>query len=248
MRVASRYPVLTGFAIVLGGFFIFAAFFVISRVITDPDHVVVTAFEVDGKNDNGTVVVTINHLSYHPATKVRGLFTRQANAVARPEYIQVDGTIALSGESSMATVLVGPALIEVDSEGRVERDIRTRGNSCFTSGWPPLAVQLSTRPGDFTIRIPVRDDPIAASLLNSIRNGNMPPVTLTGIYSTVNECESYDVVLAALPHEITVGPISAGPGIKQDFYPYGEPRFQEPADSGRELWREWARGWVPGEF
>ena len=76
----------------------------------------------------------------------------------------------------------------------------------------------------------------------------MPPVTFTGIHSSVQECESIEVMLATTPHEITVDPISLGPGVVQDFYPYGVPRFTEPGHPKREYWIEWARGWVPGEF
>ena len=100
IRSATRFPVLTGLVIVVGGFFIFAIIFVATRLITDPDHVVVTSFEVVGENDNGKVAVTIDRISYHPATKVRGIFSRQSDSTARPEYIQVDGTIALSAGSS----------------------------------------------------------------------------------------------------------------------------------------------------
>jgi hypothetical protein len=248
IRTASRYPFLTGLAVVLGGFLIFSAVFVISRLITETDHVAVTEFEADGENDDGKIAVTINRVTYHPATTVRGIFSRRADATARPEYVQVDGTIALSADSSIAAVLVGPALLLVGSEEPLEREVRTRGNSCWSSGWPPLVVEISKRPGDFTVRIPVRDDPVATRILDSIRNGEMPPITLTGIYSTAGECESFDALTATTPQEITVGPLSTGPGVKKDFYPYGEPRFQEPGDSDRLFWNEWARGWVPGEF
>ena len=248
IRLATRFPLLTGLVIVIGGFFIFAIFFVATRLITDPDHVVVTSFEVGGENDNGKVAVTIDRISYHPATKVRGIFSRQSDSTARPEYIQVDGTIASSADSSMATALVGPAIILVGSGGRVEREIRTRGNSCSSSGWPAMALQVKAKPGDFSIRIPVHGDPVAATILDSIRNGRMPLITITGIYLTDHECESLEVIQAATPHEITIETIGKGPGVTQDFYPYGEPRFNEPDDSARQFWHEWARGWAPGEF
>ena len=248
IRAVKRYPLLTVLAIVLGGYFIFATFFLVSRLLVDPDHVVVTAFEAEGENDDDRVALTINRVTYHPATKVRGLFMRQSKSTARPEYIQVDGTIALNADSTGVTALVGSAYIQVESGGGVEHDLRTRGNPCWSSGWPPMALQLKTKPSDFTIRIPVRDDPAATMLLAHIRNGTMPPVTFTGIYSSVQECESIEVMLATTPHEITVDPISLGPGAVQDFYPYGVPRFTDPGGPKREYWIEWARGWVPGEF
>ena len=248
IRMATRFPVLTGLVIIVSGFFIYAVVFVSTRLIINPDHVVVTSFEVDGENDDGSVTVTIDRISYHPATKVRGIYGRQTDSTARPEYIQVDGTIALSAGSSITTALIGQAIIPAGPESRVEREIRTRGNSCLSSGWPPMALQIESRPGDFSIRIPVRDNPGAATILDSIKNGKIPPITITGIYSTDRECESLDVIQATTPHEITVETISKGPGVKQDFYPYGEPRFNDPDDADRERWQEWARGWVPGEF
>jgi hypothetical protein len=248
IRMATRFPLLTVLAIVIGGFFIFAIIFVATRLVTNPDHVVVTSYEVGGENDNGKVAVTINRISHHPATKVRGIYSRQADSTARPEYIQVDGTIALSTESSRATALIGPAIVEGESGERVEREIRTRGNSCISSGWPTMALQIKARPVDFSIRIPLRDDPVAATILDSIKDGKMPPITIKGIYLTDHECESLEVIQASTPQEISLEPISKGPGVRLDFYPYGEPRFDESADKKRQLWREWARGWVPGEF
>jgi hypothetical protein len=248
IRAVSRYPFLTGLAIVLGGFFIFAAFLIISRVIVDPDHVVVTSYKAEGKKDDGKVELTINRVSYHPATKVRGLFIRQSSATARPEYVQVDGTVALSADFSGVMALVGPALIPVDSVGQLEREIRTRGNPCLSSGWPSTALQLKTTPSDFTIRIAISDDFYATTLLAAIRNGQMPPITLKGIYITNHKCEPVGVMMASRSHEITVEAISLAPGVVQDFYPYGLPRFREPGDIKGEYWKEWARGWVPGEF
>ena len=249
-RSASRYPVLTGFIIILSGFFIFAAVFIGTRVFVDPDHVVVTEFDVEGAYDDGTVAVTINRVSYHPATRVRGIFSRRSSVTARPEYVQIDGTIALSVDSGMALIMAGPALVSLNLKDSVEREIRTRGNSCLLSGWPTMAVRLTARPSDFTIRIPVKDDPVAARILDAVRNGETPTVTLSGIFpaSGSGECESFDSITAAAPHQITVGPFGAGPGVTKYFYPYGEPRFQEPGDLDRQLWTEWARGWVPGEF
>ena len=248
IKVVSRYPFLTSLVIVLGGFFIYAAFLIISRVIVDPAHVVVTAYGVEGKKDDGKVALTINRVSYHPATKVRGLFTRQSNVTARPEYIQVDGTIASSAGFSGVMALVGPALIPVESEGKVEREIRTRGNPCLPYGWPSMALQLNAKPSDFTIRIPISGDLHAARLLASIKKGQMPPITIKGIYMTIQKCELIGVMMATKPHEITVDAISLGSGVLQDFYPYGLPRFSEPGGAKREYWKEWARGWVPGEF
>ena len=248
IRAVSRYPFLTGLAIVLGGFFIFAAFLIISRVIVDPDHVVVTSYKAEGKKDDGGVILTINRASYHPATKARGLFIRQSSATARPEYLQVDGTIGLSADFSGMMTLVGPAVISVNSEVKMERGIRTRGNPCLSSGWPSMALQLKTTPSDFTVRIPVRDDLHASALLQAIRNGQMPAITLNGIHMTVQNCEPINVMMASKPHEVTVDAISLGSGILMDFYPYGLPRFREPGDIKREYWKEWARGWVPGEF
>lgn len=248
IRMATRFPLLTGLAIVIGGFFIFAIIFVSTRIITDPDHVVVTSFEASGDNDNGEVAVTINRVSHHPATNVRGIFSRQADSTARPEYIQIDGTIGLSADSSMEMVLLGTASIVTDDGVEVEREVRTRGNSCLTFGWHPMAFQIKTRPGDFSIRIPVKNDPAAARILESIENGKMPAISIRGIYPTDSECEPLEVIQAGAPREISVESISIGPGVKQDFYPYGEPRFDVELDADDQLWREWARGWVPGEF
>ncbi len=248
IRAVSRYPFLTGLAIVLGGFFIFAAFLIISRVIVDPDHVVVTSYKAEGKKDDGKVILTINRVSYHPATKVRGLFTRQSSATARPEYVQVDGTIALSADFGGMMTLVGPAVISVNPGVKVEREIRTRGNSCLSSGWPSMALQLKTTPSDFTVRIPVRDDRDASVLLQAVRKGQMPAITFNGIHMTVQNCEPINVILASKPYEVTVDAISLGSGVLMDFYPYGIPRFREPGHIEREYWKEWTRGWVPGEF
>ena len=248
IRMVTRFPLLTGLAIVVGGFFIFALITVSTRVIADPDHVVVKSFEVAGENDNGRVAVTVNRISHHPATKVRGIFSRQADSTARPEYIQIDGTIALSADSSIALVLIGSATVLVDEEGRVEREIRTRGNSCWSSGWHPMALQIKAKPADFTIRIPLGKDPAAARILESIENGKMPAITIKGFYSTDRECDLLQTIRAGTPTEIRVEATSNGSGIKQDFYPYGEPRFDASNDADRQLWREWTRGWVPGEF
>ena len=248
IRVVSRYPFLTGLAIVLGGFFIFAAILIISRVVVDPDHVVVTSYEAEGQKDDGRVILTINRVTYHPETKVRGLFTRQSRATARPEYVQVDGTITLSADFSGMMTLVGPAVISVNSGVKVEREIRTRGNPCLSSGWPYMALQLKTTPSDFTVRIPVRDDHDASALLQAIRSGQMPAITLNGIYATVQNCEPVNVMLASKPYEVTIDAISLDSGVLMDFYPYGIPRFREPGGFEREYWKEWARGWVPGEF
>lgn len=248
IRMATRFPLLTGLAIVVAGFFIYAAIFVVTRLVVDPDHVVVTSYQVSGENDNGNVAVTINRISYHPATKVRGIFGRQTDSTARPEYIQVDGTIALSAGSSSGAAFTGPVIVLIDSERQLERGIRTHGNICSTSGWPPAAVQVTQRPGDFSIRIPVRDEPLANTILESLKNGHRPDITLTGIYYIGRDCESFEELRATTPHEISIETTGNGAGVKQDFYPYGEPRFDEPGDADRELWREWARGWVPGEF
>lgn len=111
-----------------------------------------------------------------------------------------------------------------------------------------MAFQLSERPGNFTVRIPVRGNPLADRLLESIRGGTLPRVTIGGLYSTAGECEQFETLTAGTPHSVTLGPFATAAGEKQDFYPYGEPRFEEPGDSDRERWQEWARGWVPGEF
>ncbi len=248
IRVVSRYPFLTGLAIVLGGFFIFSAILIISRLAVDPDHVVVTSYEAEGQKDDGRVILTINRVTYHPETKVRGLFTRQSRATARPEYLQVDGRIALSADFAGMMTLIGPAVISVNPEVKVEREIRTRGNPCLSSGWPSMALQLKTTPSDFTVRIPVRDDRDASVLLQAIRKGQTPTVTLNGIHMGVQNCEPINLMLASKPHEVTVDAISLGSGVLMDFYPYGIPRFREPGDIERKYWKEWARGWVPGEF
>ncbi len=234
--------------IIVGGFLIYSAVFVLSRVFTDPDHVVVTFYGTFGELDDGTVAMTIDRVTYHPATNVRGIFSRQSDVVARPEYVQIDGTIALSSRSTTGRVMVGPAMVLTDSDETIERSIRTRGNECLASGWPTMTFQLSDSPGDFTIRIPMRDNPHAGSLLDSIKKGTLPPVTIGGLYPTASDCESLESLEAGTPHTVTLGPLDTDVGAKQDFYPYGEPRFEEPGDSDRELWSEWARGWVPGEF
>lgn len=248
IRTVSRYPGLTAISIIVGAFLLYGAYLVISRVITNPDHVVVTVFEVFERIDDGGVLVTVNRVTYHPATKVRGLFTRQADAVARPEYVQIDGTIAMSVDAPSPRMLAGPASIVVGPGESVEREVRTRGNSCFLSSWPPMAIQLTELPSDFTIRIPVRGSAVAESALESIRNGLVPVFTLRGLHQTSQECEPFDSLTAGPQHEISIGPINAAPGVKHDFYPYGEPRFREPGDDDRPRWSEWARGWVPGEF
>ena len=248
IRVVSRYPFLTGLAIVLGGFFIFAAILIISRLVVDPDHVVVTLYEAEGQTDDGMVILTINRVTYHPETKVRGVYRRLSRATARPEYLQVDGSIALSAGFAGRTTWIGPAVISDNSGVKIEREIRTRGNPCISSGWPAMALQLKTTPSDFTVRIPVGDDRDASVLLQAIRKGQTPAVTLNGIHMAVQNCESINLMLASKPHEVTVDAISLGSGVLMDFYPYGIPRFREPGDFEREYWKEWARGWVPGEF
>ena len=248
IRVVSRYPFLTGLAIVLGGFFIFAAILIISRLVVDPDHVVVTLYEAEGQTDDGMVILTINRVTYHPETKVRGVYRRLSRATARPEYLQVDGSIALSAGFAGMMTLIGPAVISDNSGVKIEREIRTRGNPCISSGWPAMALQLKTTPSDFTVRIPVRDDRDASVLLQAIRKGQTPTVTLNGIHMTVQNCEPINLMLASKPHEVTVDAISLSSGVLMDFYPYGIPRFREPGDIDREYWKEWARGWVPGEF
>ena len=111
-----------------------------------------------------------------------------------------------------------------------------------------MALQIKTNPGDFTIRIPVLDNPAADRILGSIEKGEIPVITIKGIYLTDGECESPELIQAGTPHEISVDSTSKGSGVAQDFYPNGEPRFAESSEAGRQLWREWARGWVPGEF
>jgi len=248
IRKAKQFPLLTGLAIVIGGFFIFAIISISTRISIDPDHVVVTSFEVAGESDNGQVVVTIDRISHHPATNVRGIFSRRAGSTPRPEYIQIDGTIALSIDSSTAATLFGSATILIDDGVQLEREIRTRGNSCWSAGWHPMALQIKTDPGDFTIRIPLLNNPTTVSILASIEKGEIPVITIKGIYSTDSECEPLELIYAATPQEISVDPTGTGSGVAQDFYPYGEPRFDVSNDPDRQLWREWARGWVPGEF
>ena len=121
IRGVSHYPVLTGLAIVLGGFFIFAAILIISRLVVDPDHVVVTSYEAEGQTDDGMVILTINRVTYHPETKVRGVYRRLSRAPARPEYLQVDGSIALSAGFAGMMTLIGPAVISDNSGVKVER-------------------------------------------------------------------------------------------------------------------------------
>lgn len=248
IRVVSRYPFLTGLAIVLGGFFIFAVILIISRLVVDPDHVVVTSYEAEGQKDDGMVILTINRVTYHPETKVRGVYRRLSRATARPEYLQVDGSIALSADFAGMMTLIGPAVISDNSGVQVEREIRTRGNPCLSAGWPSMALQLKTTPSDFTVRIPMGDDRDASVLLQAVRKGQMPAITFNGIHTTVQNCEPFDEMLASEPYEVTVDAISLGSGVLMDFYPYGIPRFREPGDIGREYWEEWARGWIPGEM
>jgi len=111
-----------------------------------------------------------------------------------------------------------------------------------------MALQIKTKPADFTIRIPLRNDPAAARILESIENGKMPTITIKGIYSNDRKCDLLETIRAGAPTEIRVEATSKGSGIKQDFYPYGEPRFDVSNDADQQLWREWTRGWVPGEF
>ncbi|GIT59197.1 MAG: hypothetical protein Ct9H300mP19_11450 [Dehalococcoidia bacterium] len=128
---------------------------IISRLVVDPDHVVVTSYEAEGQTDDGMVILTINRVTYHPETKVRGVYRRLSRATARPEYLQVDGSIALSAGFAGMMTLIGPAVISDNSGVKVEREIRTRGNPCFLRVWAlSMALQLKTTPSDFTVRIP----------------------------------------------------------------------------------------------
>ena len=72
---------------------IFSIFYVAEGVLVDPDHVVVTTYLGNTTYQDDKVNVTIDRVSYLPATKVRELFVRYAKSQARPEYIQIDGTI-----------------------------------------------------------------------------------------------------------------------------------------------------------
>lgn len=251
---AKRYPVFTSIAVIFLVFMIFSIFYVAEGVLVDPDHVVVTTYLGNTTYQDDKVNVTIDRVSYLPATKVRELFVRYAKSQARPEYIQIDGTIGQNLKSSGNYVLTGPATISASSSKNVVRIIRTRGNLCLRANWPTMALQLTDRPGDFTIRIPLSNLPDDASemvILESIRAGILPQISLKGIYMNSGNCKAFNQITSTDPHEIVIPPFKLGSSEIEYFYPNGIPRFEDkekPQLDRKKFWHEWTRGWVPGEF